>query len=269
MYVAGFGRPLVVIPGVHGRWEWFRPTLDALATRCQVTSYSLCGDFGSGWAADPAVGFENYLHQLDTVVERTGRRVAVCGVSYGGAIALRYAATRPERVSALLLASAPAPGWSPNPVQRGYIDRPWRGAPRFVLSSPMRIWPELCATFDNPVDRLRFLLRHGLRAASAPMIPALMARRIVEQQRIDFRPDCATVRCPTLVITGEPHLDRIVPVESTRRYVALIPGAKYVMLERTGHLGLLTRPSAFAGVVTDFLDARETSGESEYRRRIS
>ena len=28
----GHGTPIVLIPGVQGRWEWMRPTVDALAT---------------------------------------------------------------------------------------------------------------------------------------------------------------------------------------------------------------------------------------------
>ena len=37
----GSGPPIVVIPGVQGRWEWMRPALRALATHCRVISYSL------------------------------------------------------------------------------------------------------------------------------------------------------------------------------------------------------------------------------------
>ena len=90
------------------------------------------------------------------------------------------------------------------------------------------------------------------------MKPPLMASRIVQQQQMDFCPDCARVTAPTLVVTGEPQLDKVVPVESTRRYVDLIPGARYVQLERTGHLGLVTRPEKFAEVVAGFVHAQAT-----------
>ena len=114
MFDRGSGPSIVVIPGVQGRWEWMRPTLDALARRCRTISYSLCGDFGSGRTIDQAVGFENYLRQLDAVLDAAGlRESALCGVSYGGLVALRYAATRPLRVRAMILSSSPAPGWVP------------------------------------------------------------------------------------------------------------------------------------------------------------
>ena len=254
LFIEGSGPPLIVIPGVQGRWEWLRPALRQLQARCRTISYSLCGDFLSGCTFDRSRGFDNYMEQLDRVfAEARVERAAVCGISYGGFLALRYAATRPDRVSALIIASSPAPGWKPSAIQSAYIASPLRGTPKFVLTSPLRVWPEIRTAFDRPLDRLAFLAGYGLRAAVAPMYPPLMASRIAGQQRMDFCPDCARVQAPTLIVSGEPHLDRIVPVESTRRYVDLIPGAKYVQIERTGHLVLVTRPEKFAAIVGGFV----------------
>ena len=254
MFDKGSGPPLVVIPGVQGRWEWMRPALDDLQTYCRTLSYSLSGDLGSGCRHDPARGFENYVDQLDRVLDAAGlASAALCGVSYGGCVAVRYAATRPDRVTALAIVSSPAPGWRPNPIQSAYIASPVRATPAFILSSPSRLWPEIRTAFATPLERVRFVLRHGVRVAVAPMNPKLMAGRVVQQQQIDFSRDCAGVNAPTLIVTGEPQLDNVVPVESTRRYVELIRGSRYVMLERTGHLGLVTDPARFAGIVGNFV----------------
>jgi 3-oxoadipate enol-lactonase len=254
MFDHGTGPPLIVVPGVQGRWEWMTPALRALQTRCRTVTYTLCGDIGSGMRLDPALGFDNYIRQLDSVFEQTGlERAAVCGVSYGGFIALRYAALRPGRVSRLILVSAPAPGWTPSERQRGYIERPWISAPKFVLTSPLRVWPEIQAAYDTWPERLMFTARHGARVVSAPMFPSLMAARVRLQQSIDFAPDCALVKAPTLIVTGEDGLDFVVPPDVTRRYLTMIPGSEYVKLERSGHIGMLTRSSQFAEIVSGFL----------------
>jgi pimeloyl-ACP methyl ester carboxylesterase len=254
MYSSGTGPPLVVVPGIQGRWEWLRPGLDQLQRHCRTVSYSLSGDFGSQWKPDPALGFENYLRQLDDVFDRARlTRAAVCGISYGGFIALRYAATRPERVSHLILTSSPSPGWTPNPRQSRYLARPWLSTPAFVLTAPGRLWPEIHAAHRTLPACAAFCAVHALRVVAAPAIPSLMAARIAEQQSLDFRADCAKVQAPTLVTTGEPHLDAVVPVEATRQYLSLIPSAKYAMIERTGHLGILTRPEVYAGIVSGFV----------------
>jgi 3-oxoadipate enol-lactonase len=254
----GSGAPLIVIPGVQGRWEWMYPALEALSRRCRTISYTLCGDFGSGMRADPELGFECYLRQLDEVVKRTGvQRFALCGVSYGGWIALRYAATRPERVSALILVSAPAPGWSPSARQQAHISRPWLSAPAFVVAAPFRIWPEIRAALPSWMIRIRFAVTHGLRVIAAPMIPSLMAARVRQQQQaVDFCADCSCVQAPTLIITGQDGLDSVVPVPVTQRYRSLIPGSRYEMMDRTGHIGLVTQPERFADLVSGFIGAR-------------
>lgn len=256
MFDRGSGPPVVVVPGLQGRWEWMRPALDALQRECRTISYSLCGDLGSRRHFDPALGFDNYTRQLDEVLNRAGiERAAVCGVSYGGFVALRYAAARPDRVTALALVSSPAPGWQPNPRQQRYVARPWLSAPLFAVTAPARLWPEIRSALPDNGARVAFAARHALRVAVAPVIPSLMAARVTLQQQLDFRPDCARVSTPTLVVTGEPDLDLIVPVEVTKSYVAMIRGARYEMMEKTGHIGLVTRPAQFARIVGGFVHA--------------
>lgn len=255
-YSAGSGPPIVVIPGLQGRWEWMRPALDALAERCRTISYSLSGDIGSGRRFDPAIGFDNHLRQLDEVLDAAGlERAAICGVSFGGLVAVRYAACRPERVTSLILVSALAPGWSPNPRQAGWLARPWLSAPVFAASAPARLWPEIRSARGGRLAGLAFMARHGIRVALAPMIPSRMAERIRDARPIDFAADCGRVRAPTLVVTGEPDLDLVVPVSVTRRYASLIPGARHAVLAGTGHIGLVTRPSRFAGLAGEFVHA--------------
>ena len=38
MFDKGSGPPLIVIPGVQGRWEWMQPALLRLARQCRVIS---------------------------------------------------------------------------------------------------------------------------------------------------------------------------------------------------------------------------------------
>jgi 3-oxoadipate enol-lactonase len=256
MFDRGQGPALVVVQGLHGRWEWMKPALVQLAHTCRTISYSLCGDIGSGERPDPGQGFDNYLRQLDALLDRLGvARIALCGISFGGVVALRYAATRPHRVTSLVLASAPGPGWRPNAQQARWLARPWMSTPAFVVTSPMRVWPEVRAALPTWSSRLGFFIRQGLRAAGAPMIPSLMSERISLVQQMDLASDCARIRVPTLVLTGEEPLDRVVPVASTRSFCTLIHGAESGVLEHTGHLGAITQPSKFAAVVGEFVHA--------------
>jgi len=244
-YDRGTGAPILVIPGLQGRWEWMRPALDALAARRRTISYSVQG-----------TTFDELVEQVDDVLDRKGlESAAICGVSFGGLVAVKYAASRPRPTTALILVSCPSPAWTPNPIQARYLARPWSSTPAFLATTPGRLYPEIAAALDGPVARLRFSVTHVGRILAAPIVPAGMAARMRLNPGLDLRTDCARVAAPALVVTGERHLDRVVPVESTREYLDLICGAKYAMMERTGHLGLITRPERFARIVGDFVDA--------------
>ena len=256
MFDAGSGIPLLVVPAIQGRWEWMRPALNALARDARVISYSLCGDIGSGMKMDPSLGFESFVAQIDRVLDRAGvARAAICGVSYGGVIAVHYAARRPERVSHLVLASSPGPGWQPSDRQARYAARPWLSVVAFVTTAVGRLDAEVRAALADWPSRIRFVLDYVGRAVMAPMLPHRMGERVQLQRTVNGADDCARIQAPTLVVTGEPSLDKVVPVASTREYVGLIRGAQYVMMDHTGHIGSLTQPDRFAAIVKEFLAA--------------
>ena len=81
-----------------------------------------------------------------------------------------------------------------------------------------------------------------------------MARRARMVASLDVERDLARVRCPVLVMTGESALDRVVPVAMTREYHRIWPHATEAVLKQTGHIGLITRPEAFAQLVSSFAD---------------
>jgi len=257
----GHGHPIVLIPGVQGRWEWMLPAVEALAARGRVISYTLCGDWGSRCRLNEEIGVENYVTQLDDVFERAGlRQAALCGVSYGGLIAVHYAARHPERVSALILASAPGPRWRPDERAMKYVRAPRLLAPLFVVRSSMVAAREVAAALPRRRDRWAFKRRHLVHVLRAPCSPARMAQRVLFALDVDFTKDCGKVTSPTLVITGEKDLDQIVPIQATRDYLECIRGAKGVTFEGTGHIGLLTRPERFAEIVCGFVEEQVPEG---------
>ena len=249
----GAGTPLVLIPGIQGRWEWMAPAVNALASRVRVLTGSLPGDTGATHTIDPALGFDSHTAWLDALLDRAGvARAALCGVSFGGWIALHYAAARPERVTSLTLASTPAPDWRPGCRVEWYLRAPRLLSPVFALTSPVRLYPEVAIAFPHVVDRARFAAGHLYRVTRHAMSPVRMAQRMRLAATVDFLADCRRVRAPVQVITGAAGLDRVVAVESTRAYLDAIPEARYHEIERTGHIGLVTRPERFAGVVAAF-----------------
>lgn len=255
MIDVGSGPPVLLIPGVQGRWEWMGPAIDRLKERCRVISFSLAGDTGSTRRFDPARGFDNYVDQIEAALHGPGiDRIAVCGVSFGGLVALQWAAQRPERTQALVLVSTPAPDFKPDCRMQWYLRAPRLLSPLFAAQSPFRLGPEIWRAFDGLGARARFSAAHLSCIARAPFSPTRMAERARLLTETDFVETCRHVSAPTLIVTGEPGLDRVVPVTGTRSYATRIGGARHATLERTGHIGLITRPDRFADLVGQFVE---------------
>ena len=228
-----------------------RLTVEALARHFRVLTFTLAGERTSGQPLDPRLGFDNFVIQIDRVLEQAALSSAiVCGVSYGGLIALRYAGCRPGAVRGLVLASALAPGFKPDPRARFYMRAPRLLMPLFFAGASQRAREEVCAAFPTWRERLRFSVRQGWIVAKAPPAPRLMRNRLLLLDDVDFLASAAAVVAPTLLVTGE--LDRVVPVAHTRQYEHLLRSVEHVQLERTGHQGTVTRPDAFAELVAAF-----------------
>jgi pimeloyl-ACP methyl ester carboxylesterase len=220
----------VLVPGLPGPWQFVRPAVDALARRFRVLTLSL----GPECTLDADVA--RIAAALD---ERRIERAIVCGISFGGLVALRFAATHPQRTSHLVLASAPGPGATLRPHHRFYARWPRLCGLPFALETPFRLWHDL----------------HWAQVKALVATPTSftsIARRARLIESTDIASDCRRVVAPALVVTGEARLDHVVPVENTLKYLREIPGAQHVVLEGTGHLGSVTRSAEFADRVAAF-----------------
>lgn len=253
--------PLVLIPGIQGRWEYLQPAIEALSADFDVIAFQLCGERGCREPHADA-GIDRYAalveHELD---ERQIDRAIVCGVSFGGVVAMRFAATHPERTRALVLASVPGPGWHLRKRHDFYARFPRVFGAAFLAESPFRLRPEISAALSGPAWR-----RHvgwQLRTlVTAPLSPKRMAARARLMAALDTSADAKRIVAPTLIVTGEPALDRVVPVGATRQYLDLIRGAESAVIDRTGHQGTITRPHEFARILREFVERHDEKDRS-------
>ncbi len=270
----GDGTPVVVIPGIQGRWEWMRQAIDALAQCCRVITFSLADEPASGGRFDESRGFRCYVEQVREALDAVGvRKAAICGVSYGGLIAAAFAARYPDRTSSLVLVSPLPPSWRPDARVRFYLQAPRLLTPIFLLAS-LRMYREVAAASAGIVRGFVAATRLGWLCVTHPFSPGRMARRVHLLESLDLQAELAGMAArvtaplttPTLIITGEPALDRVVPVGTIREYLQLWPQASVATISRTGHLGSMTRPAELARLVGPF--AERAARDVDTRRRV-
>ena len=255
----------MIVPGIQGRWEWLRPGVEVLARGCRVITFSLADEPSAQGRFDAASGFSSYVDQIGEAMDAAGiGRAVICGVSYGGLIAAAFAARHTGRVSGLVLVSAIPPSWQPDARVRFYLRAPVALSPLFCLAS-LRMYKEIAAAVPGRRQGLAAAAAHGWNALTHMFSPSRMARRVRLLSGQRLAQELAPVCVPTLVITGDAALDRVVPVRATHEYLKMWPHARAATLARTGHLGSITRPDEFARIVTEFAGA---SAQDENRRKV-
>ena len=253
----GHGVPLVLVPGIQGRWEYLGRTVDALARSFRVITFPLLGERTSGRRGGGA-DLDDLANQVGAVLDDRGvERAVVCGISFGGLVALRFAARQPDRAAALVLVSTPGPDFHLSSRHLMYARAPWLFGPLFLAETPRRLHAELRLAFPRIAARVQFGWQQARTLVTAPLsLEAMAARaRLIGASKPDT--DCSRVAAPTLVVTGEPSLDRVVRVDSTRAYLPLIRGARGVEMTGTGHVGYLTQPDRFVTAIREFVASIE------------
>ncbi|MFC7623980.1 alpha/beta fold hydrolase [Microlunatus sp. GCM10028923] len=186
-------------------------------------------------------------------------RVALVGLSQGGAISLAYAIEHPDRVSTIV-ALAPA----------GIIDFPPVVHQLLWLTAKI---PFLSRTLPSLMSRNRAqteaFTRRGLFAALPDDFDQVVDEIMAEgatgssssdwqntsigpfRMRVDLRPRLSEIRCPTLFLQGDSDVG--IRPHFTVAAARLVPGAKLIMLENTGHWISRQPPALVNPMIKDFL----------------
>ncbi|MBI2466358.1 MAG: alpha/beta fold hydrolase [Candidatus Rokubacteria bacterium] len=246
---------LVFVPGYvsHLEAHWEYPPVARFLER--LTSFARLIMFdkrGTGMSdrASQIFTLEQRMDDVRAVMDAVGsERAALVGVSEGGPMSILFAATYPERTSALVMYGAFARlSWAPdNPF--GRTDQEWEARLRLIehdWGRPMGIdWWAPSAAHD---PRFTEWWTSYMRLAASPGA----ALAVVQMNReIDVRHGLPTIRVPTLVLHRAG--DRIVRVELGRQIAERIPGARYVELPGSDHIPWVGDTDAILDEIEEFL----------------
>ncbi|MEO8378595.1 MAG: alpha/beta fold hydrolase [Acidobacteriota bacterium] len=248
---------LVFVMGwiTHLEYFWQEPSFARFLRR--LASFSrliLIDKRGTGLSdrvpLDMLPTLEQRMDDVRAVMEAAGsERAALCGVSEGGPLCALFAATHPDRTSALVMIGTYAKRirdddypWAPTAAQRqdffALMQAEWGGPVGIAERAPSRA--------DDPVFR-DWWARY-LRMGASPGAAVALTRMNAE---IDVRHVLPTIRVPSLILhrTG----DRCLHVEEGRYVAAHIPGSRYVELPGDDHLPFVGDQDAMLDEVEEFL----------------
>jgi class 3 adenylate cyclase len=254
---------LVFVPGFvsHLEYAWEEPSYARFLQ--QLASFSrliLLDKRGTG-LSDRITGIPSLEQRMDdvrAVMDAVGsQRAALFGVSEGGSMSVLFAATYPERTSALVLFGAIAKGWlvddPSGALTREQDERSedeWRkgwGGPVYLDSLAPSVAHD---------ERFRQWWAKFLRLSSGPTTVINLMRMYAQ---IDVSTILPTIHVPTLVLhrTG----DLAIEVEQGRYLSKHIPGAKLVELAGEDHLWWVGDTDAVANEIAEFLTGEQQTIE--------
>ena len=249
---AGAGQPLVFVhgsgPGVTAYANW-RLTLPVLARRFHCYAPDMVG---FGFTERPAgfrYGLQNWVDQLVGFLDALDlARVSLVGNSFGGAVALRLAATHPGRVERLVLMGSVGVGFEITAA----LDAVWGYQPSLDAMRQMLdyfAYSRELVTDELAQVRYEASIRPGFQESFAAMFPAPRQRWVDALSTPDEQ--IARIAQPTLIVHGRD--DKVIPLATSLRLHQLIDDSELHVFGRCGHWTQIERSEPFTDLVGQFL----------------
>lgn len=231
-------RDLVLVPGWISNIEvfWEEPSTARFLTRLASFSRLILFDKRGTGLSDRVADMPSLEVRMDdvrAVMDKVGsERATLFGYSEGGAMCALFAATYPQRTSALIMAGAYARRRWGADYPWGLTDAQFNG----FLDDIQREWGSpfgIEARMPSMAQDARFRQWWGrwARMSASPTAAAVLQRMNGE---IDVRGVLPAIHTPTLVLHSVK--DQVVSVEAGRDLVYRIRGAKFVELQGIDHV---------------------------------
>jgi pimeloyl-ACP methyl ester carboxylesterase len=258
---------LVFVPGFVSNVEatWDQPGRAAFFRRLASFSRLILFDKrGTGMSDRTSQIFtlEQRMEDVNAVMDAAGsKRAALFGISEGGPMSVLFAATYPQRTSALVVCGSYAKRSWAEDYPFGWREERWRT----VLSNLERSWGtskgvdlEMWApTIAHDPERAAQWAAYFRSAASPGAVLAVMNMN----RDIDVRRVLPSVRVPTLILHRVD--EKVIDIEHARYLARHIPGAKLVELPGVDHIPYVGDSGALLDQVELFLTGQRQAVEPE------
>ncbi|WP_428342978.1 alpha/beta fold hydrolase [Mycobacterium sp.] len=259
---AGNGEAIVLLHGMAGSSETWRPIIPQLAERYRVVAPDL---LGHGHSAKPRTDYSlgAFAAGLRDLLDELGiRRATVVGHSLGGGIAMQFLYQHPEYCRRLVLVSSGGLGPDVGLILK-LLALPGTElvlpviAPKFVLAvgNRIRAWLSAVGVGSPQTDQMwvsySSLSDPATRAAFLRTLRSVIDHRgqsVSGLNRLRLRMDV-----PTLLIWGD--RDTIIPIEHGTAALAIRSGSRMEVLPGLGHFAHVQSPTAVVNAIEKFINS--------------
>ena len=260
---ASSNMPVIAVnggPGLSHKYMLQNDVWPRLSRLRQVVFYDQRGT-GKSQRVSPnaSQGMDAQVADLEAVRAHLGfEKVDLVGDSYGGLLAMAYVAAHPEHVRKLVLSDSAPPAWKDivHLLPQVFPDVEEQDA-----AIGKRLGKTDAAAQEELINHFRMIfysqdLMHKYLADIGDIgyVPKVGEAVGKATENIDLTAQLPQFTQPTLVITGRFDMN-VAPLTAWRMYKA-IPGAKFVIFEKSGHLPYYEEPDKYVQVIDTFLAGR-------------
>lgn len=256
----GSGPPLVVVnggPGVEHGYLMVSDAWDHLARGRRVVFYDQRGVGRSPkLAKGQSCTLADQIADLDGVRAHLGvTQMDVLGHSWGGYLAMAYAARHPGHVHRLIICDSAAPKWDDTVfLFKDIFPETVARQQDVAFAAALGDTAAVSKDFREYLTMLCYSPEHreAMRKAAPPAFDNAVNETLNQDlKRYDLNPELPKFRFPTLVMCGRFDMN-VAPSVAWKIHQA-IPDSRFHVFEQSGHLPFYEQPDEFVQVVRDFL----------------
>jgi proline iminopeptidase len=182
-------------------------------------------------------------------------KIIIAGHSWGGVIAMGYAAAYPEHVEKMILIDSARPNWNEESVNtldaffpdirqqarnlEKQGDTPEIQDEAYRLHLAMLFYSDRNRrTFENQIKGIK--LNYQVNEAN-----------VNAMKTVDLWPQLKALKIPTLILTG--RFDANIPPSVAWKIHNAIAGSKFVVFSKSGHFPFVEEPGRFVSVIDEFI----------------
>jgi pimeloyl-ACP methyl ester carboxylesterase len=237
--IDGEGPDLVLVHAGIADMRMWDPLVALLARRFRMVRYDMRGH---GATTTPAGAFSDSddLAALMSALEI--EHCALVGASFGGLVALEFAATHPELIERLVVIDPPLPGWDWSEEMGSFFAAENAALEAKQIEEAVRL----------NVERFAGSAKADVKELVADMQErALRLQLAVDIEPVELDPPVSNrlteIAMPVTVVHGEHDVQDFVVIAHT--LAERLPSATLHCVARAGHLPALERPEAVAELI--------------------
>jgi pimeloyl-ACP methyl ester carboxylesterase len=246
---------VLLLHGLRAYAHWFDDFAKAAHDRFRLIALDQRGRGASGWALDGRYDTDSYVADIDCVANAFQlEQFAIVGHSMGGTNATNYAASHPDRISALVIVDS-APELNQvglDRIRRELTVTPKGFASRDAARSFLRTM-HARASNESLETRLDWMLvTDSFGAMTWRIDPAIFDPKMSPDSPERSWNALKKVKCPTLVVRGA--LSDLVTADCADRMVHELASGFRAEVADAAHMVLEDNPGGFNSAVMPFLN---------------